>query len=265
VRIRAEGSSVVNLFGEVLLFADGLYEIERGLEPVNVLLLVDEDFLEKLVSPVVVLVTTEGGRPVESDRLSVPKNDAPEAGAQNHRRRAIKRQVPISDPRSARPGMDGAIVHRRPRRTRFSRCKPRHPPTAYPWQAGCLGLSRFSCEREQPIATRRPVDRYYTLVYYYLPGGIKMAHTVREKKKLLNRVRRIRGQVDAVEKALEAEDDCALVIQTIAAARGALNGLMAELLEGHVREHLIDTHRKPTRAQLEAADVLVDVVRAYLK
>jgi DNA-binding FrmR family transcriptional regulator len=92
-----------------------------------------------------------------------------------------------------------------------------------------------------------------------------MAHTVREKKKLLNRVRRIRGQVDAVEKGLEAEDDCALIIQTIAAARGALNGLMAELLEGHVREHLIDAHRKPTHAQLEAAEVLVDVVRSYLK
>ena len=92
-----------------------------------------------------------------------------------------------------------------------------------------------------------------------------MGHTVREKKKLLNRVRRIRGQVDAVEKALEAEEDCALVIQTITAARGALNGLMAQLLEGHVREHLIDPRRKPTNDQLEAADVLVDVVRSYLR
>lgn len=92
-----------------------------------------------------------------------------------------------------------------------------------------------------------------------------MAHTVREKKKLLNRVRRIRGQVDAVEKALEAEGDCGPIIQMIAATRGALNGLMAELLEGHVREHLIDVRRKPTDAQLDAADVLVDVVRSYLK
>jgi DNA-binding FrmR family transcriptional regulator len=92
-----------------------------------------------------------------------------------------------------------------------------------------------------------------------------MAHTVREKQKLLNRVRRIRGQVDAVEKALEAEDDCAPIIQTIAATRGALNALMAQLLEGHVREHLIDPRRKPTNSQLEAADVLVDVVRSYLR
>jgi DNA-binding FrmR family transcriptional regulator len=92
-----------------------------------------------------------------------------------------------------------------------------------------------------------------------------MAHTIREKKKLLNRVRRIRGQVEAVEKALEAEDDCAVIIQTITAARGALNGLMAQLLEGHVREHLIDPQREPTQDQLEAADLLVDVVRSYLR
>lgn len=92
-----------------------------------------------------------------------------------------------------------------------------------------------------------------------------MAHTIREKQKLLNRIRRIRGQVDAVEKALEAEDECAPILQTIAGARGALNGLMAQLLEGHVREHVIDPRRRPTPAQLEAADALVDVVKAYLR
>jgi DNA-binding FrmR family transcriptional regulator len=92
-----------------------------------------------------------------------------------------------------------------------------------------------------------------------------MAHTIRDKKKIVNRVRRIRGQVDAVEKALEAEDDCGPILQTIAAARGALNGLMAELLEGHVREHVIDPQRRPTAEQLAAADELMDVVRAYLK
>ncbi len=65
------------------------------------------------------------------------------------------------------------------------------------------------------------MEIYYAPVWYNTVGGtVKMAHTVREKKKLLNRVRRIRGQVDAVERALEAEDDCAPIIQTIAAARG---------------------------------------------
>jgi len=92
-----------------------------------------------------------------------------------------------------------------------------------------------------------------------------MAHTARDKKKLLNRVRRIRGQVDAIERTLETEGECASLLQTIAATRGALNGLMAEVAEGHIREHVIDPNRKPTNAQLEAADELVDLVRAYLK
>ncbi len=64
---------------------------------------------------------------------------------------------------------------------------------------------------------------------------------------------------------MEGDGDCATLLQTIAATRGALNGLMAQILEGHVREHVIDPGRKPTQAQLEAADELVDVVKAYLK
>ena len=92
-----------------------------------------------------------------------------------------------------------------------------------------------------------------------------MAHLARDKKKLLNRVRRIRGQVEAVERVLEEEGECSSVLQLIAGARGALNGLMAQVLEGHVREHVIDPARKPSRGQLEAADELVDVLRTYLK
>jgi DNA-binding FrmR family transcriptional regulator len=92
-----------------------------------------------------------------------------------------------------------------------------------------------------------------------------MAHITRDRKKLLNRVRRIRGQVEAVEKALEGDEGCSAVLQTIAATRGALNGLMAQVLEGHIREHVIDPGRKTTRGQLDAADELVDVVKAYLK
>jgi DNA-binding FrmR family transcriptional regulator len=92
-----------------------------------------------------------------------------------------------------------------------------------------------------------------------------MAHINRDRKKLLNRVRRIRGQVEAVEKALEGDDDCSAVLQTIAATRGALNGLMAQVLEGHFREHVIDPGQKATRGQIDAADELVDVVKAYLK
>lgn len=92
-----------------------------------------------------------------------------------------------------------------------------------------------------------------------------MAHTIRDKKKLLNRVRRIRGQIAAVEKALEAEQDCSTILLTIAACRGAINGLMAEIIEGHIRHHVVDPDRQPTSEQSRAAQELIDVVKAYLK
>lgn len=92
-----------------------------------------------------------------------------------------------------------------------------------------------------------------------------MAHTIRDKKKLLNRVRRIRGQLDALAKALEEEQDCSAILQLIAASRGAMNGLMGEVLEGHVRMHVLDPNRNPTSKQARAAQDLLDVVKTYLK
>jgi len=92
-----------------------------------------------------------------------------------------------------------------------------------------------------------------------------MAHTKKDKVKLLNRVNRIKGQVNAIEKALEADDDCSRVLQTIAACRGAINGLMAEVLEGHVRFHVVDPRRKPTTEQAEATEELINLVNRYLK
>ena len=90
-------------------------------------------------------------------------------------------------------------------------------------------------------------------------------HTIRHRKKLLNRVRRIRGQLGAVQRSLEEQDETAPILQQIAAARGALNGLMAEVLDGHVREHVLDPEREPTAAQVEATDELLAAVRAYLR
>lgn len=92
-----------------------------------------------------------------------------------------------------------------------------------------------------------------------------MSHTIRDKTKLLNRIRRIRGQVNAIEEALEAEQDAGEVLQTIAACRGAINGLMAEVIEGHIQHHIIDADRRPTAAQTQAIQELIDVVNAYLK
>jgi DNA-binding FrmR family transcriptional regulator len=92
-----------------------------------------------------------------------------------------------------------------------------------------------------------------------------MAHTSKDKKKLLTRVRRIRGQVDAIERALESEQECAGVLQLMAACRGALNGLMAEVMEGHVRFHVLSPNHGRNSPQAQAAEELIDVVRAYLK
>jgi DNA-binding FrmR family transcriptional regulator len=90
-------------------------------------------------------------------------------------------------------------------------------------------------------------------------------HTVEAKHKRMQRVRRIRGQVEAVERALVEEKDCGDVLQLITAARGAMNGLMAELLEDHVRFHVLDPARKPTSGQTAAASELMAIVRSYLR
>lgn len=91
-----------------------------------------------------------------------------------------------------------------------------------------------------------------------------MSHTTREKAKLLARVRRIRGQVEAIERALESEAGCTEVLHLLAASRGAMNGLMAEVLEDHVREH-VAAGDLTEAARTEGADELLDVIRAYLK
>ena len=92
-----------------------------------------------------------------------------------------------------------------------------------------------------------------------------MAHTIRDKTKLLHRVHRIRGQLDAVEHALAQEQDCAAILMTIAACRGALNSLMAALLEGHIRFHLVNPDHDPTSEKAKATQQLIDVVKTYLK
>lgn len=92
-----------------------------------------------------------------------------------------------------------------------------------------------------------------------------MAHTTKDREKLVIRVRRIRGQVEAIERALAEEHECADVMQLVAACRGALNGLMAELVEGHVWFHVLDPNRPKDSPQAAAAEELIEIVRAYLK
>ncbi|MGL5285962.1 DNA-binding transcriptional regulator, FrmR family [Aeromonas sp. RU39B] len=91
-----------------------------------------------------------------------------------------------------------------------------------------------------------------------------MSHTIHHKRKLLTRVRRIQGQANALEQALLAESDCAAILQQIAAIRGAVNGLMLEVLEGHMREHLGADDATPEQRHQDLEQV-TSVLRSYLK
>jgi len=90
-----------------------------------------------------------------------------------------------------------------------------------------------------------------------------LSHTKSEKLKLLNRVRRVRGQIEAVERALEEEKGCANVLHLIVAARGALSSLMTEVIEDHIRLHVVDPARDSERSR--GAEELIEAVQAYLK
>lgn len=90
-----------------------------------------------------------------------------------------------------------------------------------------------------------------------------MSHTIKEKSRLLARVRRIKGQVEAVERALEAELGCADVLQLVASVRGAVSGLTAELIEDHIEHHILEA--KSDAERRGEADELIEVVRTYLK
>ncbi|HTA78464.1 MAG TPA: metal/formaldehyde-sensitive transcriptional repressor [Terracidiphilus sp.] len=90
-----------------------------------------------------------------------------------------------------------------------------------------------------------------------------MSHHERERIKLLQRVRKMRGQLDAVERSLSADDDCGAQLMLLAAVRGGVNSLMAEVLETHIRFHLADGAKEQIAPEL--AEDLIDLVRAYLK
>ncbi|MPW22604.1 metal-sensing transcriptional repressor [Paraburkholderia sp. CNPSo 3157] len=90
-----------------------------------------------------------------------------------------------------------------------------------------------------------------------------MTHTIREKQKLLNRIRRIKGQVEAIERALEEERDCMDVLQQLTSCRGAMNGLLAVVLEDHIRTHLADA--EPAGEHGSATEQMIEVVHSYFR
>lgn len=91
-----------------------------------------------------------------------------------------------------------------------------------------------------------------------------MAHTIKNKQALLARIRRIKGQNQALERALDQEAECGAVLQQIAAIRGAINGLMAEVLEGHMRDHLGPEVESEVEREKDLEQV-IRVMRSYLK
>ena len=97
-----------------------------------------------------------------------------------------------------------------------------------------------------------------------MPSAL-MTHTIRDKKKLQARVGRIRGQIEAIERALAEEADCERIMHMIAGVRGGVAGLMAEVVEDHIRTHLVDPDKNPGALNADAADQLIEVVHTYLK
>ena len=91
-----------------------------------------------------------------------------------------------------------------------------------------------------------------------------MSHTIKDKEKLVLRAKRVQGQVEALARALSEERDCSEVLQLMSAARGAMNSLMAELLEGHIRNHVL-RGKKSSAGQASAADEVIKMVKSYLK
>jgi len=92
-----------------------------------------------------------------------------------------------------------------------------------------------------------------------------MAHTQRTKDRLVARISRIRGQLNAVQTALEEKRECGEVLQVLAACRGALNSLVAEVIEDHIRFHIADPLERPGTKQSQAVQELIEVLRTYMK
>lgn len=92
-----------------------------------------------------------------------------------------------------------------------------------------------------------------------------MSHVVQDKKKILTRIRKIKGQLEAVEKALSSEKDCFFVLQTLSACRGGLNGLIGQLLESHIKEHVMKNPVNPKTKQDKSAIELIELMKTYWK
>lgn len=90
-----------------------------------------------------------------------------------------------------------------------------------------------------------------------------MSHIVRDKQKLKARTNKIQGQIVALKKMLDEPNECAAVLQQIAAIRGAINGLMREVIKGHLTEHIV--HEDSQEKREEDLDIILKVLEPYIK
>lgn len=90
-----------------------------------------------------------------------------------------------------------------------------------------------------------------------------MGHTQNDKTRLFSRVNRIKGQLDSFVKAIEKEEDCYKVMQILASSRGALNGLIGEIMEGHIRGHIVEAGNKKLASK--AGEELIQVLKSFWK
>jgi DNA-binding FrmR family transcriptional regulator len=92
-----------------------------------------------------------------------------------------------------------------------------------------------------------------------------LSHISADKKDLITRINRIQGQLDGIKDAIQEDQDCALVLQQVAACRGAINSLMAEIIEDEIKCHVLSPNARANSSEARAADELVEVLRRYLK
>lgn len=91
-----------------------------------------------------------------------------------------------------------------------------------------------------------------------------MSHTIKDKTKLIARIRRIKGQAEALERALDAELGCSDVLMLVASLRGAVNGLTAEIMEDHIRQHITDPDKEDS-PQAKGAAELIEAIKTYAR
>jgi DNA-binding FrmR family transcriptional regulator len=92
-----------------------------------------------------------------------------------------------------------------------------------------------------------------------------VAHTIQERRNLLARVNRIEGQVKSIRAALEQDKECAIVLQQIAACRGAINSLLVQIVDGEIRYHVLSKSAKLDSSEARAAEALTEILHRYIK